>query len=300
MSESSAIGLVIRPNVPEAVTKGIELLEWAKSSKRSVLVDASTSEVLSCCSKELFSSVESPEQIASEADPIVILGGDGTFIGVARHVTKSCPTLIGVNFGTLGFLTEIAPSELFQTLEQVASGTAEIQERRLLSARVHRGGREVFRVRAMNEALVQKGSRDKLLELDLFSGSKAVMRLRADGVIVASPTGSTAYSLAAGGSIVYPELEVMLLTPICAHSLTIRPLVLPSAFEVSLRIPQYEGEVFLTVDGQDSFDLQSGDEVIVGQDECVVRLVTSPSQSYYDILRTKLNWGAPNRFEQYR
>ncbi|MCB0354067.1 MAG: NAD(+)/NADH kinase [Bdellovibrionales bacterium] len=299
MSEAKPIGMVIRTDVAPAVEKGKELLSWAKKNGRSILADESSSAALSGGDSNVLHVAQSAVELAERADPIVVLGGDGTFIGVARHAPPTCPVLIGVNFGTLGFLTEISPNELFGVLESVFKGTAEIQERKLLLARVKRDGKELFRARAMNETLVQKGSRERLLELDLFSEGRPIMRMRGDGMIVATPTGSTAYSLAAGGSIVYPDLEVMLLTPICAHSLTNRPLVLPSGFELSLRVPDYDGEVFLTVDGQDSFDLRTGDEVVVSRDPSVIKLVTSPSQSYYDILRTKLNWGAPNKLEHY-
>jgi NAD+ kinase len=235
--------------------------------------------------------------LAHQADPIVILGGDGTLIGVGRYVEKSSPTLVGVNFGNLGFLTEIAPEELFTTIEAVLAGSAAIGTRSMLRAEVWRNETLLFSSQAVNDAVVQKGARARLLDLDIAVNGEEIMRLRCDGLIAATPTGSTAYSLAAGGSIVHPSLAVMLVTPICAHSLTSRPLILPLDAAFSVSIPQYEGRVFLMIDGQDNVELRSGDVVRITKAKNTVKFVKSPRKSYFDILRTKLNWGIRNRPE---
>jgi NAD+ kinase len=229
--------------------------------------------------------------IAQEADLIVSLGGDGTLIGVARYVRERSPVLLGVNFGTLGFLTEIAPAELFQTLEAYFSNRVEYGTRLMLHVEVVRNREVIFASEAVNDAVVQKGTKSPLISMDFWVNSENVMRLRADGLIVATPTGSTAYSLAAGGSIVFPSLGVYLVTPICPHSLTSRPLILPVDAELSVGIPYREADILLNIDGQVTLELEAHDTVRVIRSKYDVRFVRSPSRSYFDILRGKLNWG---------
>jgi NAD+ kinase len=285
----ATIGLVVRPGVEAAQDLARELAQWAGMAGHKIVADSRTAEAVG-----LAESIEY-HRLTQVADPIVTLGGDGTLIGIARHVAEESPVMVGVNFGTLGFLTEISPSELFSVLEEVLAGNADVAERTMLLTRVIRGKEQVFQSSAVNDAVVQKGSRDKLLDLDFLVGSESVMRIRADGLIFATPTGSTAYSLAAGGSIAFPTLQVVLVTPICAHSITSRPLILPLDSALEIRIPEYDGEVFLSVDGQDSCPLQTGDLVSITRDPHLVRFVKSPSRSYFDILRTKLNWGVANK-----
>ena len=235
------------------------------------------------------------DKLATSADPVVTLGGDGTLIGVARYVQGQSPVMIGVNFGNLGFLTEILPSELFSTISNVLSGSSRFAVRSMLMAEVYRQGELIFSSQAVNDAVVQKGVRERLLDLDLAVDGEAVMRLRADGIIIATPTGSTAYSLSAGGSIAHPSLEVALITPICPHSLTNRPLVLGLDSNIRITVPNYDGKVFLTIDGQVSTQLLPGDALCLQRAKHSVRFVRSPGKSYYDILRTKLNWGIANQ-----
>ncbi|MFM1846828.1 MAG: polyphosphate/ATP-dependent kinase [Pseudomonadota bacterium] len=287
----ATIGLAIRGGIERAKTLGQELIAWAVPRGHTVVCEVETAKLLG-----LAEGIGAAE-LANKADPIVILGGDGTLIGVGRYVDKSSPTLVGVNFGNLGFLTEVTPEELFSTVESVLAGSAAIGTRSMLLAEVWRDGKAIFSSQAVNDAVVQKGARARLLDLDIAVNDEEIMRLRCDGLIAATPTGSTAYSLAAGGSIVHPSLAVMLVTPICAHSLTSRPLILPldSAFCVS--VPAYEGRVFLMIDGQDNVELRSGDVVRITKAKNTVKFVKSPRKSYFDILRTKLNWGIRNRPE---
>jgi len=287
----ATIGIVIRPGIERAVALAQETIRWARAHGHIVLSETLTSRILS-----------EPEgvpvgELVKQADPIVILGGDGTMIGVGRYAGQPAPVLIGVNFGNLGFLTEVAPEELLGTLESFFTGQARTGVRSMLFAEVRRGGEVIFSSQAVNDAVIQKGARARLLDLDLAVSGEEVMRLRCDGLIVATPTGSTAYSLAAGGSIAYPSLAVMLVTPICAHSLTSRPLLLPLESELDVSIPDYDGRVFLMIDGQENVELRSGDRVRVTKAPHVVKFVLSPSRSYFEILRGKLNWGVRNRPE---
>ncbi len=282
------IGLVLRPGMPEIKKLGRELLDWANSNGHQVLLGLDAAKVLK------MSGGCSPQELAAHTDLIVSLGGDGTLIGVARYVSEKSPLMVGVNFGTLGFLTEISPNELFHTLTEHFNGTGLAGERSLLRAEVYRGPKVIFASQAVNDVVLQKGVREKLVELDIAVNDEAVMRLRGDGIIVSTPTGSTAYSLAAGGSIVYPLLSVILITPICPHSLNVRPLILPLEKLITLRIPPYDGKVFLIIDGQDSMQLAAGDEIRVCCSPNKVRFARSPKRSYFEILRGKLNWGLGN------
>ncbi|MCO6431698.1 MAG: NAD(+)/NADH kinase [Deltaproteobacteria bacterium] len=291
------IGLVVKPGIPKALDLAAELILWSEEKNHGLLLESNTAKIVGRRVKSKQLSSCPPEQLALSADPIVTLGGDGTLIGIARYVEGRSPVMIGVNFGHLGFLTEISPDELFVVLESVLSNGVRYADRSMLSACVLREGKQVYSSQVVNDAVVQKGVKEKLLELDLEVNGEDVTRIRADGVIVSTPTGSTAYSLSAGGSIVHPTLEVSLVTPICAHSLTNRPLILGMDAEICVTIPQYEGQVFLIIDGQVSFELKVGDRLSVTRAQNRVRFVRSPAKSYFEILRTKLNWGVANKAE---
>lgn len=284
------IGLVIRPGSQKAVNLAREVVSWCQARSLALDVCPQTAKAL-----KLAGSGVPAKEMVQRADPIITLGGDGTLIGVARYVAGTSPVFVGVNFGNLGFLTEVSPDELLPVLDTVAQGSVKCAERVLLEVQVHRKGAVVFESRAVNDVVVQKGARSRLPELDLSVNGNDVARIRADGIILATPTGSTAYSLAAGGSIAHPSLSVILVTPICPHSLTNRPLILPGSAQVEVELPKFDDEVIVTVDGQVSEPLLSGDIVKVSQARQTVKFVVSKEKSYFDILRTKLNWGVPNR-----
>ena len=284
------IGLILKSGISEATTVARRILEWAKTCGHVVVAEMASAKLLG------DSIVGVPvERLPSEADIIVSLGGDGTLIGVARYVASNSVVLLGVNFGNLGFLTEIRPEELLSTLDDVVAGRARSGERTMLRASVNGGGKTVFTSQALNDVVIHKGTKDRLLEMDVAVDGKPMLRVRADGLIIATPTGSTAYSLAAGGSIAYPELPVVLVTPICPHSLTVRPLVLGGDSKISVSFPAYDGQIYATVDGQVSHEVAVSQRVEIEKSEHRVRIVRSPSRSYFDILSTKLNWGIPNR-----
>jgi NAD+ kinase len=284
------VGLVIRPGNQKIVSCAEQLLAWCAARNIPVDADKQTAHIL-----QLTEPGFSARELVDRADPIVTLGGDGTLIGVARYVKGSSPVFVGVNFGNLGFLTEVPPADLIQALDDALNGKVSCAERVLLHVVVEREGTSVFESQAVNDVVVQKGARSPLPELDLAVNGHDVARIRADGVIFATPTGSTAYSLAAGGSIAHPALSVILVTPICPHSLTNRPLILPGSARIELDLPRFHDEVLVTIDGQVSEPLKPGDIVKVSQAKQTVRFVISEDKSYFDILRTKLNWGVPNR-----
>ncbi len=286
------VGVVVRASNQEVQKIVSGLIDWCASRQDELIFEADSAFL-----PEKGAKVSNLETLAKDCDPIVTLGGDGTLISVARFAALTGSRLLGVNFGTLGFLTEVAPDELLTCLEGALSSRADFETRSLIQVEVLRAGQSVFSSLSINDAVIQNGLRSGLIDLDVFIRDIPVMRFRADGLICATPTGSTAYSLAAGGSIIHPALSAIMLTPICAHALTIRPLVLPAGShdKILVKIPTQKSKAVLAVDGQLYFDLLPGDEVVVLPSAKSVKIARSPSKSYFEILRTKLNWGVANR-----
>jgi NAD+ kinase len=239
----------------------------------------------------------SRDELPGACDLLVVLGGDGTLIGMAGRIGRagSNVPILGVNFGSLGFLTEITLPELFDALEATLEGRATIEPRAMLAARTVRNDATFADHIVLNDIVITKGAMSRIIEISVTVGDAAVTRVRADGLIIATPTGSTAYNLAAGGPIVHPAVDAILLTPIAPHTLTNRPVVIPASSEVHLR-PIMEGnEVFVTFDGQSGFPLQAGDLVSVRRAARPLRIIKSAERTYFDLLREKLKWGGDNR-----
>jgi NAD+ kinase len=234
------------------------------------------------------------DDLPNECDLIVVLGGDGTLIGMAGRIAKAGADvpILGVNFGSLGFLTEITLPELYPALDSVLAGTAEIEERIMLRSQTLRDGGVYADCLALNDVVITKGALSRIIDLSVSIGDRPAMRVRADGLIVASPTGSTAYNLAAGGPILHPEVDALLLTPIAPHMLTNRPIVIPASSEIHVR-PVMNGsneEVFVTFDGQSGHPLQSEDVISICRADRPMRLVRASTRTYFDVLRQKLKW----------
>jgi NAD+ kinase len=235
--------------------------------------------------------VETGREVAKRADALVVLGGDGTLLAASRLLDRSVP-LLGVNFGSLGFLTEIGLPELYPTLQGVLDGAYEHEERRLLHAVARRTGREDVTAEVLNDVVITKAGPSRIIELEVRVDGSFVSAFRADGLIVSSPTGSTAYNLAAGGPILHPALQAIVLTPICPHMLTNRPLVVGQASTIEVTLSAGRGvDVYTAFDGQQSFALADGDRVTVTASARCLRLVKVPGRDYYEVLRTKLKWG---------
>lgn len=230
------------------------------------------------------------ETLARDADLIIVLGGDGTFLSIARRTTKQVP-ILGVNMGELGFLTEVTESEAMDTLNGVLGGTFTTDERLTLTAQLMRRGHVIEKMRALNDVVISNGARARIIRFAVEVDDRPLTTYRADGVIVATPTGSTAYSLSAGGPIVEPTVQVLLLSPISPHTLSNRPVVLRPDATVRLTVADDQQDVVLTIDGQDRFDLAGGDVVEVRRARTPVVLVRSPDRTYYEVLRSKLGWG---------
>jgi len=233
------------------------------------------------------------EVLAREADLVLVLGGDGTLIHAARLLDGRSAPILGVNMGSLGFLTEVPQAELYEAIDHVLGGGAQVSERMKLRVHVHRGQEEDAKVvdtEVLNDVVMAKGTLSRMAEFEATAADVFVTSYKADGIIVATPTGSTAYSLAAHGPILYPSMRGFVLTPICPHTLTQRPIVLPDDQSVSLRLVS-DSEVYLTLDGQTGLQLQREDRVQIKQSQNRVLLVKNPHIDSFGILRAKLRWG---------
>ena len=231
------------------------------------------------------------EAIGGQVELLVVLGGDGTLLSTVPSLRDGRALVLGVNLGSLGFLTEITLDELYPTLEGVLAGRFRAEERMTFACRVRRGERLLGDRPVLNDLVITKSALARIIDLEVQVDGRFVSAFKADGLIVSTPTGSTAYNLSAHGPIVHSSMKAILLTPICPHTLTNRPLILPAEARVQVELRSPGEEVFLTFDGQEGFPLAAGDVVEVGQGERPVRLVSSPSKSYFDVLRQKLSWG---------
>lgn len=285
-----AVGLFTRPDLRAAGPILTDLAAWVARRGMALLCDPDTAALLPRRPKAL--RVITPDQVAARSDVLVVLGGDGTLLRVSHLLGRRPVPVLGVNFGSLGFLTEITRDELKPTLAGVLAGQYTWEERRLLRATLHHANGEVEAGDALNDVVVTKAAViSRIIELEIVVDGAYVTAYRADGVIVSSPTGSTAYNLAAGGPIVHPSLEALVLTPICPHMLTNRPLVIRDDSDVALRLVSEDVEVHLTLDGQAGFPLRAGDVVRIARSPRRIRLVKARGRDYYGVLRTKLKWG---------
>ena len=235
------------------------------------------------------------EALPHDVDLVVVLGGDGTLLAMAARIAQSGRDIpiLGVNFGSLGFLTETRINELMPSLERVLDGTAAFEERAMLAAEAHRGGVPDDSRVVLNDVVFTKAALSRMIELSVLVGGGFVTRVKADGLIIASATGSTAYNLAVGGPIVHPMVDALIVTPIAPHTLTNRPIVIPGDEAVEIR-PHPDSateDIFVTYDGQSGYHLSDGDFVRVRKSRRTLRLVKTPSRSYFEVLREKLKWG---------
>ena len=286
----NTIGILARSGLQEAGPVIHSLVEWLRERGVRVCLDEATAarsvpEVSASC------LVASGRDLSGLSDALVVLGGDGTLLAASRLLDKAIPVL-GVNFGSLGFLTEITLADLYPALEGVLEGRYEHEERRLLRAVVHRQGRPDTTSDVLNDVVITKAGPSRIIELDLSVDGQFVSSFRADGIIVSSPTGSTAYNLAAGGPILHPTLPAVVITPICPHMLTNRPLVVGDEARVEVRLRAgRDVEVYAALDGQETFAFTDGDHVAVTGSPRRLKLVKPPGRDYYEVLRTKLKWG---------
>lgn len=233
----------------------------------------------------------SKKELAGKADLIVSLGGDGTLLNIAPLVERPDVPILGVNLGGLGFITEVAVDELEAVLAKTLDGDYEVENRMTLEIRVKTRRGKTHRFRVLNDAVIAKGARSRIIDLETYVGDDYLCTYRADGLIISTPTGSTAYALATGGPILEPTLGAIVLAPICPHTLTHRPIVVPSNAPIRVTLRSFSDTVILSPDGQKGMRLHNGDEVEARDYGMPVSLVKIPSRSYYEILRGKLKWG---------
>jgi NAD+ kinase len=289
----NTIGVLARADLQEAGPVVRELVAWLRERGRRACLDEATA-ALGGPGIEAACRVALGKEVVALADAMVVLGGDGTLLAASRLLERSIPVL-GVNFGSLGFLTEITPAELFPTLEGVLEGRFEHEDRRLLRAVVHRRGHDDVTVDVLNDVVINKAGPSRIIELDVVVDGRFVSSFRADGIIVSSPTGSTAYNLAAGGPILRPTLPAMVITPICPHMLSHRPLVVGDEVRVEVRLRAARGvDVYTALDGQETFALGEGDGAEITGSPLRLKLVIARGRDYFEVLRTKLKWGEPN------
>lgn len=278
------IGIYAKRNHPGAVKLATEITAWLEDKGMEVLHDQPLAE-------EMGVRGYSGGTIPAMVHLIVVLGGDGTLISVARQVGDLRTPILGVNLGSLGFLTEITLSELYPVLEQVVRGEYSVSSRMMLEARVRRGGNEIGRYRVLNDIVINKGALARIIDMEAWVNEAYLTTFKADGLIISSPTGSTGYNLAAGGPIVYPGLHCLVISPICPHMLTNRPIIVSDEAVIKVEVKFQDEDVVFTADGQVGMPLQGGDVVEVRKSPSTTLLVKSPTKDYFEVLRTKLRWG---------
>jgi len=290
-AQITRVGIVAKTGLVAAADHLHRLAKWLRDRQLEAVFETDTATLAGdTAGKPTYSR----ETLPAEVDLIIVLGGDGTLLSMATRTAQSGRDIpiLGVNFGSLGFLTEARIDELYTVLESVFNGTATFDERAMLAADAYRT-REHFDSRiVLNDVVFTKAALSRIIELSVSVGSGLVMKVKADGLIIASATGSTAYNLAAGGPIIHPRADAIVLTPIAPHTLTNRPIIVPGSEIIEIR-PQVQGtldEIFVTYDGQSGYPLQQGDIVRVRRSERALKLVKAP-RSYFELLREKLKWG---------
>ncbi len=286
------VGVVAKARLQNATPHLVDVEQWLRAHRVDAVFETATAALMP---PSLDRHVADKQSLVKEVGLVTVLGGDGTLLSMADAIGRAHVDvpILGVNFGSLGFLTEVTLPELYPALEAALAGRAHIEDRLTLNATITRAASEPTTEFAVNDVVINKGARSRLIELSISVGDGLVTTVRADGLIVATPTGSTAYNLAAGGPIVQPSVDALLLTPIAPHTLSNRPIVIPSSSSVRVK-PLMLGErdeVFVTFDGQIGCELRAGDEIHVCRASQPMRLIRPATRSYFEVLREKLNWG---------
>ncbi len=292
--ESSTIrrvGVLIKPHQPEAVGTICRLLEWL--SERGIKLVAGPRVERERIEAETGCAVETLEhaELAATVDMIVVLGGDGTMIATARMLGDHEVPVLGINYGTLGYLTELRVEEMIPALESILKGNYRLDQRVMLAAQVFRGEEKMLHERVLNDVVISKSALARIIEIETWINKQFVNCFRADGLIISTPTGSTAYNLSAGGPIVYPSMNAVVITPICPHTLSNRPLVVPDDVEIELILKTPQEDVALTLDGQVGLPLVVEDRVLIRKSRTSFNLIQADSRNYFEVLRGKLRWG---------
>jgi len=291
MTAIKRIGVVVKPHQPDALDTLCRLTEWLHKKDIKLVGHAEIAheqiERQTGCAVEIVPA----DQLAPSVDLILVLGGDGTMIATARMIADADVPVMGVNYGGLGYLAEFPIEELFAALESILSGQYKVQKRVMLAVELWRGEELITRNRVLNDVVVNKSALARIIEIEAYLDSQFVNLFRADGLIVATPTGSTAYNLSAGGPVLYPSMNAVVITPICPFTLSNRPIVVPDESVIEVRLMTDKEEVALTLDGQVGFPLKVRDRIVIRKSRTTFNLVQPPNRNYFDVLRDKLRWG---------
>jgi NAD+ kinase len=282
------VAIFAKVHDPRCLGIAEELIEWLAGRGVTASVE---DHLFKRLSRPSATESSNSSEIAHDADLVVVLGGDGTLIAAARLVGDRAVPILGVNLGSLGFLTEITLDELYPSVERCLQGDFEVSERMMLLASVERAGEVVELHRVLNDVVINKGALARIVDMETSVNGRYLTTFKADGLIVSTPTGSTGYSLSANGPIIHPELECISITPICPHTLTNRPLVMAGDAAIAITLDSMDEAVFLTLDGQVGVKLIAGDVVQIKKSAHATRLIQSRSKDYFEVLRTKLKWG---------
>lgn len=278
--------IISKPQKPELATILPELIAWLEGHDYEPLLDPHSAAYL-----DARKSVQRSDMPPHHPHLVIVLGGDGTLLAAARAFAHSPTPILGVNLGSLGFLTEVPLSDLYTALELWCDNSASIEVRDMIHIELQRAGRTIKHWDALNDIVVSKGAIARMADFSVEIDQQFVAAMRADGIIVSTPTGSTAYNLAADGPIVMPSVNALVVTPVCPHLLTIRPIVVPGESTVTIHIEGVPNLTYLTVDGQEAIELELGDEVRCCRSEHGVRLLRPRQNGLFSVLRSKLSWG---------
>jgi NAD+ kinase len=291
ISPIKRLGIVLKPNQPDALNTLCELAIWLAGRGITLLggpaIERDRIEQQTGCAVEEVA----PENLAASVDFILVLGGDGTMIATARMVGDTEVPVLGVNYGGLGYLAEFRVEELFTALESILAGNYRLDKRVMLAVELIRGEEQITRNRILNDVVINKSALARIIEIEAYLSSRFVNSFRADGLIVSTPTGSTAYNLSAGGPVVFPSMNAVVITPICPFTLSNRPIVVPDDAVIELCLKTDQEDVALTLDGQVGFSLKVEDRVVIRKSKTTFNLVQPTNRNYFDVLRDKLRWG---------
>jgi NAD+ kinase len=280
------IGIFCKQLVPSAPKILAELIEWLSKKDCEVILDKDTANIAGQDSSSQWADI--PDRV----DLIIVLGGDGTILSVARSAHPYSVPILGVNLGTLGFLAEVTLAELYEVLDSVLQGRYECENRMLLNACLWRDEKKAGDYHVLNDVVINKGALARIVNLQVQVNSQYMTSYRADGLIIATPTGSTAYSLSAGGPIIHPSMDALVLSPICPFTLTNRPIVIPDQSVIQVELATDRENVRVTFDGQQGCDMLPGDVLEIKKAKTSIQLIQSPGKNYYQTLRNKLHWGS--------
>lgn len=290
-SSIKRIGVVLKPHQPDALQTMCELTTWLAARGITLVggpeIERQRIEQQTGCAVEEVAQ----EKLAAKVDLILVLGGDGTMIATARLLADTEVPVLGINFGGLGYLAEFRIEELYTALESILTGNYRLDKREMLAVELIRGKESVTRNRVLNDVVINKSALARIIEIEAYLNQQFVNAFRADGLIVSTPTGSTAYNLSAGGPVIFPSMNAVVITPICPFTLSNRPIVVPDDSVIELRLKTHQEDVTLTLDGQVGLPLMVDDRVVINKSKTTYNLVQPMNRNYFDVLRDKLKWG---------